>query len=674
MERSWSAFCELDPRDQKRIAVYFDYNQELKDTLKKELDARWVARDKLPPGARPFWTVALDLNTARRLREIVGPGLTLGKGIEAWGRDEKRAQRQLRSLSVSSDAKLERVDQASADWLRPYQRADVKHMSIEDVINSNQPGVGKTVETIYATIESGMPGPHIVVCPVSLFKDPWRDELAEHLPDARVLYGDTPAERRGAINFTWMEFKDGKADDIWLLINPQMVRVEKLEPDAKTTMWSDKWQREQPRRILSRDHKGNIYVPKDEPGEAGDLLFEIEAGWVVADEFHKYGLGEDRNTQFARGLNALRKNSQRAAALSGTPTGGKPIRLWGPLNFTNPDKYPAKWKWAKMWLTNADGTGPVEPGEGTGIGGIQPGREEEFYNAHSSHLIRRTRHEALPGMPDKQFIDVWVDMTPKQRKVYEEFVRAAEVEIDGGRVSADGVLAEYQRAKQFANALCRLNDRGEVVPTTESGKLPELLDRLDTFGIRAKNAEPGARAIVASMSQRFVVLVEEYLRAAGLNVKRIDGTITNTKTIKRRDDVIEWYKDVSVDDEYWEGGGGKEARVLVMTTDTGGVGLNLGMTGSIHIMDEDWNPDTQEQLEDRGMRNRTTPLIILYYRTRNSIQEYIHEVGLNKTAQTKKVLADQIRKRLREDAASKISGGRRSGLFQRAVADGPPPT
>jgi SNF2 family DNA or RNA helicase len=305
-----------------------------------------------------------------------------------------------------------------------------------------------------------------------------------------------------------------------------------------------------------------------------------------------------------------------------------------------------------MWLTNADGTGPVEPGAGTGIGEIQPGREEEFYNAHAANLIRRTRHEALPGMPDKQFIDVWVDMTPKQRKVYEKFVRSAEVEIDGGRVSADGVLAEYQRAKQFANALCRINDRGEVVPTTESGKLPELLDRLDTYGVRAKDPEPGARAIVASMSQRFVVVLEEYLRSAGLNVRRLDGTVTNTKTIKHRDDVIDWYKDLSADDEYWEGDGGKEARVLIMTTDTGGVGLNLGMTGSIHIMDEDWNPDTQEQLEDRGMRDRTTPLIVLYYRTRNSIQEYIHEVGLNKTRQTKKVLADSLRQKIRAAAAA----------------------
>lgn len=177
-----------------------------------------------------------------------------------------------------------------------------------------------------------------------------------------------------------------------------------------------------------------------------------------------------------------------------------------------------------------------------------------------------------------------------------------------------------------------------MVPTPESGKLPVLIDRLDTFGVRAKDPEPGARAIVASMSQRFVKLLEEVLDAEGLNVRRLDGTVTNTKTIKRRDDVIDWYKEPSDD-----------ARVLVMTTDTGGVGLNLGMTGSIHIMDEDWAPDTQEQLEDRGMRNRTTPLIILYYRTEDSIQEYIHEINLGKEIQNKRMLADRLRERMRNN-------------------------
>jgi SNF2 family DNA or RNA helicase len=643
MGRSWSAFCELDPRDQRRIAVYFDFNTELKDAIKTELNARFVSRDKSPNG-RAFWTVALDLETARRLREVVGAGLTLGRGIEAWGRDEVKAQRQLQSLSSGSDATLEHVDPTSAGWLRPYQRADVKHMSLQDVINANQPGVGKTVETIYATVEAGVPGPHVVVCPTSLFKDPWRDELARHLPEARVLYGDSPAERRGAINFTWMEFKDGRASDIWLLLNPEMVRVQKLEQGAPTTVWSDKWNREVPLKVLSRDHKGNMYVPKGDPDSADALLFEIEWGWVVADEFHKFGLGSDRNTQYARGLAALRKNSQRAAALSGTPTGGKPIRLWGPLNFTNPDKYPAKWKWAQLWLTNADGTGPVEPGAGTGIGGIQPGRDQEFYDAHAKVMIRRTRHEALPGMPPKQVIDLVTPMTAKQRKVYDDFLKEAEASIEGGRVSADGVLAEFARAKQFANALCRV-EGDKVVPTEESGKLPVLIDRLDTFGIRRTDPEPGVRAIVASESQRFVVTLERALARQGLNVRRLDGTVTNKKSNPARDRVIDWYKEVEPGTV-----GAREARVLVMTTATGGVGLNLGMTGSIHVMDETWNPDDQEQLEDRGMRDRTTPLIVLYYRTENSIQEYIHEIGLAKAKQNKKVLADALRQRLRQSA------------------------
>jgi SNF2 family DNA or RNA helicase len=207
-------------------------------------------------------------------------------------------------------------------------------------------------------------------------------------------------------------------------------------------------------------------------------------------------------------------------------------------------------------------------------------------------------------------------------------------------VTADGVLAEFARAKQFANAMCEIRD-GEIHPIAESGKIPVLLDRLDTFGIRKVDPEPAARAIVASESRRFVLLLERVLAEAGLNVKRLDGSVKNLKTRKDRDNVIDWYKDIE------SAAGSREARVLVMTTDTGGVGLNLGMTGSIHIMDETWNPDDQEQLEDRGERNRTTPLIVVYYRTKDSIQEYIHQVGLNKVKQNNKVLADDLRQAMR---------------------------
>ena len=220
-------------------------------------------------------------------------------------------------------------------------------------------------------------------------------------------------------------------------------------------------------------------------------------------------------------------------------------------------------------------------------------------------------------------------MTESQRKVYERFSRAAEVAVDGGVIAADGVLAEFARLKQLSNAKCEVAADGSVMPTEDSGKLPILLDRLDTYGVRSTDAEPGAKAIVASESQRMVEMVEGWLAKQGLAVKRLDGTVTGA----RRNAVLAWYREET-----------DEARTLVMTTQTGGVGLNLGMTGSIHILDETWNPDDQEQLEDRGMRNRTTSLNVLYYRTEDSIQEYIWEITAGKQINNDAIL--KIRERM----------------------------
>jgi SNF2 family DNA or RNA helicase len=78
---------------------------------------------------------------------------------------------------------------------------------------------------------------------------------------------------------------------------------------------------------------------------------------------------------------------------------------------------------------------------------------------------------------------------------------------------------------------------------------------------------------------------------------------------------------------------------MAMSTQTGGVSLNLERAGSVHILDEMWNPDRQEQLEDRGDRGtRTTPLICYYYRTEETVQEYIAKVGAGKKITNSNVL------------------------------------
>jgi SNF2 family DNA or RNA helicase len=78
---------------------------------------------------------------------------------------------------------------------------------------------------------------------------------------------------------------------------------------------------------------------------------------------------------------------------------------------------------------------------------------------------------------------------------------------------------------------------------------------------------------------------------------------------------------------------------IVMTTQTGGISLNLEEAGSVHALDETWNPDDQEQLFDRGDRgSRTTPLKCYTYRSRDTIQEYIAGIVVGKRATNQKVL------------------------------------
>lgn len=624
------AFAELNAKGDK-IEVHFKYTPEAVKAIKEVPGRRF--NDKDPN--RKHWTIPLNLESGSRLREEFGMGLVLGDALKTWGREEVRRQRNLRSVSESDDATLDLVSAERAKWLRPYQRADVKMMSMANVINANQPGVGKTVEVIYATIEAGLPGPHIVVAPITLHKDPWLNELTEHLPGALVFWGETPNERRKALADALAAFQAGRRD-IWLILNPDMIRAEsdkkaeKLKAESLRNVQGSVIALEKQialdfgrRTILSKDHKGNGYYAKEDIEDLFKL--DLSQGSLTLDEFHKHGLGEDRNTLFARAALALGKGAARRYALSGTPMGGKTIRLWGVLHFIEPDEYGSKWRWAERWLQIDDN------GFGKTIGELDKGRTEEFYTAHAKHLVRRTRKDALPGLPEKVVIDVECYMTPKQAKAYDAFEKMSEVMVEGGRVSANGTLAEFARMKQLANALCEIKN-GELHPTRESGKLPILIEKLDEFGIRPEkpgiSPEPGARAIVASESKRMVEMVAAALADLGLNVKVLTGEVTG----KKRNEVIDWYKDTS------SPAGAEEARLMVMTTQTGGVGLNLGMTGSIHILDETWNPDDQEQLEDRGMRNRTTPLMVFYYRTKGSIQEYIESVTDGKVINNKNVV------------------------------------
>lgn len=654
-------FAELN-EDGDRIDVHFRYDAEAVAAIKQVPGARFVPADK----GGPLWRLPLDLLSGERLREEFGLGLQIGDGLRAWGKSERRKERNLASLTAAEDATLKRVPSRASRIARaiageaipelklpprpdgkphplmrkrpprPYQRADIAMMAQTNVLNANQMATGKTMEWLGAVVEADLfqyGSIHLVIAPMRSLENTWLEEIDQWLPDAYVYTSEDTAERESEVRQALDDHEeDSSHPPFFICVNPDFIRVKKIpeKPDSFYVEDELEWDREWADiEVCHRDHKGQCYTYRN---QLQARLLKTKFQTFNIDEFHKMGLGNP--TSLFRISVGLVKAEKRCA-MSGTPMGGKPIRLFPILQWLEPQSYTSKWRWAEQWLVIDDN------GFGKDILGIQPGREDQFYKSHAKHMVRRLTHEALPGLPERTLIEVACSMTKKQRAQYDKFAKDAEIRIDDQRLSATNVLAEYARLKQFANAMCTLQTTTKrsgvqeivVMPTEESGKLQDLMERLDQEGVRKTDPEPRARAIVASESKRMVDMVVGFLRKNKIQCDALTGDTKDSRPIIKR---------FKSDDE--------QPYVIVMTTTTGGVSLNLEEAGSVHILDETWNPDDQEQLERRGDRgSRTNSLRVYYYRTKDSIQEYIARVTDGKAVTNKNVL--DIRRLMNQQAS-----------------------
>lgn len=657
--------------DGKAVDLDFPYSPQRVELVKEISSWRFVSRSR--KDKRKVWRVDLDLPTMRRLREKFGDELELKDKLRAWGHREVEDERNLVDLSTADDAELVNVPKPLLEGakrpdgryfeLRPYQRADIAFMAQGSFINANQPGSGKTSEHICAVMENELTwGQNLVFAPVTSLEVVWQYEIeqlyaAAGLEPPTVFTGDTPNARKRALREAKEYAEDGLA--FWLVLNPHMARFKKeLNKKGKKALKENK--------DITDEHFDEIFVCPE--------LTEIDFDSINVDEFHLCGLSET-STQTAEGLNRLVEITEpdMRGCMSGTPMGGKPIKLWGALHFVEPLKFTSKWNWARQWLEirvsdhNGKPTREIE--------GIQIGRELEFFDHLKRWMIRRTKDEILPQLPPKLQIPVWCKMTPKQEAQYRTFELEAELRLAGaeeeGRLTAPNILAEYMRLKQFASAYCdvrksALEDKNgmpkiEVNPTDDSGKYEQLVEKLEEENVIVKDGEEPKCAIIFSQFNGVVHGgVMKVLERHGVPAVTLTGA---TKGKDRKAVKIAFQEqDVSFLDDYERHTAVMKElikigppRVLVMNTAAGGTTLTLSQADSVHILDETWNPDDQEQAEDRAHRGdekteAKDKVPIYYYRTRGSIEEYIMQITEGKDWNNKSIL--NLRKRMRELAAA----------------------
>lgn len=608
--------------------------------------------------ADKVWHYPLALDTCLALRQAFGADLRVGVDLSQWYRATAAQTDAHRALAAAGDATLTRVPAALSGWLRPYQRAGalwIANAYRNGGIVADTPGLGKTSETIAGLLEADVRGPVLVSCPKLSVKRVWGKELAQHAPGVPTYLCTGTRERRQRVLDQFAADVAQDPDQLRVVVVVgEMLRAELGDacytkggtkvPTCPTLLRSREGQchLHQFYRVQEAKKKDEARRKKDEVvvGFSYPTLFDatlLRGGWaaVILDESHKMlgSLTVAKGNLMGKGLKLLpERTDARRYALSGTPfgKGGRVQGMFGTLNWIWPDEYTSFWRWAGANFEIREKvisrrTHAVAK-EIVGLKGLsaeaspeeRAAAMERFVRSLGARVLRRTKEEVLPELPPKLYIEVACEMTERQRRQYKGLADLAEVRVDGGVVAPNGGLALLTRERQIANGAIRL-DQGKVKFTDHSGKLDALWESLDVRGIL--DGSHGPKLVVASEFVEFLDALCGRLKHDKVRYLRIDG-----KTPEKQRDAIM---------EEWQATMNDTLRVLVVSSKAAGISITLDSADELHIMDEMWNPEENEQLEDRIHRaSRMHQVTIFYYRTEGTIDyAKAHSVEMKRRAQ-----------------------------------------
>ncbi|KAF6988134.1 hypothetical protein CFC21_005713 [Triticum aestivum] len=357
------------------------------------------------------------------------------------------------------------------------------------------------------------------------------------------------------------------------------------------------------------------------------FLKKVHWHYLIVDEGHRL-----KNHECA-----LARTLVSGLLLTGTPIQNSLQELWSLLNFILPNIFNSSGNFEE-WF-NAPFACDVSIND-----------EEELLIIHRLHqvlrpfLLRRKKDEVEKYLPSKTQVILKCDFSAWQKAYYEQVASKGKVALGSG-LKPKAVANLSMQLRKCCNhpylfvEQYNMYQREEIVRA--SGKF-ELLDRL-----LPKLHRAGHRVLLFSQMTRLLNILEVYLQMYNFKYMRLDGS---TKTEERGKLLADFNKD----SEYF---------IFLLSTRAGGLGLNLQTADTVIIFDSDWNPQMDQQAEDRahriGQKNEVRVFVLVSVgsieeeildraKQKMGIDAKVIQAGLfnnTSTAQDRKALLQEILKR-----------------------------
>ena len=315
-----------------------------------------------------------------------------------------------------------------------------------------------------------------------------------------------------------------------------------------------------------------------------ELLDALAPDVVILDEAQRI---KNWQTKTASAVKKLR--SRYAFVLTGTPLENRIDEIYSIVQFLDPDLL------GPLFRFNREFYELDEKGRPSGFRNL-----DELSRRVSSVMLRRRKEDVEGELPGRTVKTFFVPMTDAQTRAYEDY------DLYVKRLAALAAKRpltkeEFERLQKFLacmRMICDtpyiLGDENRDCPKMEEIErlLPDLLD------------DPDRKIIVFSEWVRMLELVREYAVAAGIEFAWHTGSVPQPQ---RRAEIRRFRED-------------PDCR-LFLSSESGGVGLNLQVADTVVNMDQPWNPARLEQRIARAWRkHQTRPVTVINLVSEDTIE------------------------------------------------------
>jgi superfamily II DNA or RNA helicase len=328
-----------------------------------------------------------------------------------------------------------------------------------------------------------------------------------------------------------------------------------------------------------------------------EKLTEIPFHVIIFDEAQQV-----KNLQAATTTAARRLNGRFTLALTGTPMENHLGEYYSIMDLSLPGLLGSYEEFRKKIDVK-------------GFGGI-----DTLIRRTRPFVLRRTKQMIADELPPRIESDLYLDLTPRQRALYQKTVEEVRGTVEEAyRAKATGqarmiALTAILRLRQIC--LCpSLFIKGKV----DSPKLEALADQL------LELRDEGHSALVFSQFTSFLDIVQEGLNKKGLECLRLDGS---TPVPKRKEIVRSFQESL-------------DPRVFLISLKAGGKGLNLTRATYVYHLDPWWNPAVENQASDRAHRiGQTAQVTVTRILMRHTVEEKMMALKERKLKLYKALLED----------------------------------